>query len=250
MQRILDLDLDFFVKGVEYWRGPGDGRLDASEYPPWPVEDAISFLVERCGLDGQLPGFVVENHGELFPLWRQALERGELVPPFHVTHVDAHADLGLGDAGYKYLMTELLFEAPEDRRSPKLGESGLGDGNYLAFAIACRWISGLVYVFNEGEANDIMSYFMEGFDPDAAHIQLAALNENELKRLMYRETQAPKVERLEPRVPFKSMHWRSFESSQPFDIICLARSPTYTPSESDAIFDEIRRRFIEEADSR
>jgi len=33
----------------------------------------------------------------------------------------------------------------------------------------------------------------------------------------------------------------------PFDVVCLARSPAYTPAESDALFDEIRDLFIDEA---
>ena len=61
---------------------------------------------------------------------------GLLTPPFHVTHVDAHADLGLGDAGYVYLLTELLLEDPRDRWWPRTGTTGLNDANHLAFAIA------------------------------------------------------------------------------------------------------------------
>jgi arginase family enzyme len=59
-----------------------------------------------------------------------------LVPPFHVTHVDAHADLGNGDAGYAYIMTSLLFSALEDRQrpAPGPGETGLTEVNFLLFA--------------------------------------------------------------------------------------------------------------------
>jgi hypothetical protein len=105
-----------------------------------------------CGLTGRLPGFVVEHHGELFARWRDATDAGVLRAPFHVTHVDAHADLGLRDAGYMHLLSDLLFRTPEHRRDP--GEH-LNDGNYLIFAAGCRWLAGLDYVYNrESERGD------------------------------------------------------------------------------------------------
>lgn len=97
MQRVLDIDLDFFVTPVVHWP-QWDGRASA-EHGCWPVEEALAFLTDRCLLAGPLPGFVTERHDELFWLWREAISDGLLVPPFDVTHLDAHADLGLGDAG-------------------------------------------------------------------------------------------------------------------------------------------------------
>jgi hypothetical protein len=244
MQRILDLDLDFFLDGVATWRGREDDRLDATDFPPWSVEQALSFLRDRCGLDRRLPGFAVEHHGELFSLWRDAIDAGRLIPPFHVTHVDAHADIGLGDYGYMHLMTSLLFEEPDNRRHPTEGEGGLEDGNYLSFAIACRWLSELVYVYNTG-GDDLLVYHMEGFDPRAQHIQLAAIRSREELRDNLLTPTKLTIDHFEPRVPFKSMRWDAFQADQPFDFVCLARSPPFTPPESDVIYDEICRRFID-----
>src|SRR5690242_18621207 len=105
MQRVPDIDFDFFVVQVVHWPPTGT-RPDPKEHLVWSDADALAFLRNRCGLQGRRPGFVAENHAELFPLWRAAIAHGTLVPPFHVTHVDAHADLGLGDVGYVYLLTE------------------------------------------------------------------------------------------------------------------------------------------------
>jgi len=91
----------------------------------------------------------VEHHGEVFRRWRSAIRHGFLPVPFHVTHVDAHADLGLGDAGYVSLVTELLHREVEERAGDEEDPAGLGGGNLLAFAIACRWISELDYVHND-----------------------------------------------------------------------------------------------------
>jgi hypothetical protein len=248
MQRILDLDLDFFLNDAAILRGPDDGRLDGADFPPWPLEQVLAFLHDQCGLRKPMPGFVVENHGELFSRWREAIDGGQLNVPFHVTHVDAHADLGLGDLGYVYLMTSLLYEEPENRH-PRAGQDALGDGNYLAFAISCRWLGELVYVFNDGgnDGDDALLYVLEGFDPQARNIQLAAVRS---RQELFENLMTPKnltVEHVEPTVPFARTGWRDFQADQPFDFVCLARSPTYTPPEADAIFDEIRQRFIAEA---
>jgi hypothetical protein len=249
MQRVLDLDLDSFLDGVAHWIAYDGDRLDGGEYPPWPIERVLAFLEEQCGLSGRLPGFVVEQHAELFAHWRQAIDSGLLTPPFSVTHVDAHADLGLGDAGYVHLMSELLFKPVEERRFPKVGASGLDDGNWVSFAVACRWIGELTYVFNTTEPHpgDILSYVMEGFDPYADHLQLPAVCPADIHALTMRLDKAPIVHHYEPKVPFRALPWRDFQATQPFDVVCLTRSPAFTPAESDALFEEIRARFIDEA---
>jgi hypothetical protein len=146
--RILDIDSDFFVEDPAYMRASTDPRLDANEHPVCATEDALAHLRDHCGLSSKLPGFVVANHGDMFGRWLDAIEGSQLVTPFSVTHLDAHADLGLGDSGYLYLLTELLFEPLAERMRPRTGVGGLADGNWLAFAVACRWISDLTYVYN------------------------------------------------------------------------------------------------------
>jgi len=48
MQRILDIDLDFFVNGAAHWVAYDGDRLEPKEFRPWPLEDAIAFL--RIGM--------------------------------------------------------------------------------------------------------------------------------------------------------------------------------------------------------
>jgi len=245
--RVLDIDLDFFVEGAAHWRASRDQRLKGAEFPPWSLEDASRFLDQQCRLEGKLPGLVVENHGELFDRWRDAIDAGTLQAPFSVTHVDAHADLGLGDAGYLYLLTTLVRLPVEERRHPMRGPEGLGDGNYLAFAIANRWLDELTYVFNTDaeRPDDLMIPVMENFDRDAKHIALEPRTREEIDRGLGKPLPSPQVP-VEPRIPFRFVPWRNFRASAPFDFICLAQSPAFTPPEADALFDEIRERFIDE----
>jgi hypothetical protein len=241
--RVLDLDLDFFLDGVANWRDVGAGRLDAADYPPWSRDEAFAFLEDRCKLTGPLPGFVVENHGALFDLWASAADRGQLLLPLSVTHVDAHSDLGLGDATYINLLTEVLFLPVDDRRAS--ATKLVNDGNYLAFAIACRWLSDLTLVRNgagDGRPGDLFPYYME--DMDANFIRLEAMTVDQLERRAHQQDY--EAEAVEPDVPLQHMAWPEFEAPEPFDVICLARSPDYTPAELDPLFDEIRERFVDE----
>jgi hypothetical protein len=177
---------------------------------------------------------------------RDAIDASVLRAPFHVTHVDAHADLGLGDAGYVHLMSELLFREPEDRRDP--GED-LADSNYLLFALGCRWLPGLDYIYNRDELpgegpGDLMPYAMEGYRPDAEHIELPVFTRGQIDDLLFGGRLEPI--RREPRVPFRALPWHQYTASAPFELICLARSPEYTPATCDPVFDVIRERFIDE----
>lgn len=259
MQRVLDLDLDFFLDDVAHSR-PYDGpRLSASDYPPWEVPIAVAFLRERCLLDGRLPGLAVENHGEVFGVWRGAIDVGLLVAPFHVTHIDAHADLGANETGHRYLLTELMHAHPAGRRHPRVADDKFSDGSYLAFAAACRWLSELVYVCYvdpeyaapdyrgpfDGNPLDIHPWLMEGFTVEADNIRLAPLTDEQFCQLYEFNSERPRVETDEPGIPFRRVAWPDFCADEPFDFVFLARSPAYTPAAADAIFDEIRRLFID-----
>jgi len=240
MQRVLDLDLDFFVGEVVYWPDQSV-RPDPEWHPVWKDDVALSFLRERCR---RLPGFVTENHGDLFFEWRSAIERNILSPPFHVTHVDAHADLGLGDAGYLFLLNELILRPPDQRTDPPRDPLGLTDGNHLAYAVACRWIDELEYVFCPGGGSDELHLVMQGHDREASFVQLSPMTADELRRL-YQDRTPVDLNEPEPAVPYRSIRAEDYMATEPFDFVCLTRSPPYTPTTADPLFDRICDEFIE-----
>src|SRR5579875_2152894 len=251
MQRVLDLDLDAFVYGTAHFRDSDSLRLEADDFPAWELDKLTAFLESQCLLESRRPGCAVEHHGELFFRWRDAIDAGVLVPPFHVTHVDAHADLGLGDCGYVHLLTELLALPADRRHDPRVGDDGLGDGNYLAFAVANRWISELEYVvggrdvvLDDGPAGaahpgDLLVYLFENFDLDSRTLRLPLLEPENLRDNLLNVDQLHPLD-LEPPVPFSWETIGSYRAAAPFDFVCLARSPGFTPATADVLYDVIR----------
>jgi hypothetical protein len=72
VDRVLDIDLDFFVYGSAILNPPDGPRLDPEDFGIWGHEDAMSFLTVQCGLEEPLPGASIEHHDEAFYRWREA----------------------------------------------------------------------------------------------------------------------------------------------------------------------------------
>jgi hypothetical protein len=241
--RVLDLDLDFFLSDVPYWQND-DERVNPEHYAPWNEQEVINFLETQVGLSKStpLPGKVLVDHDEAFYEWRDKIERGELKTPFEVVHVDSHADLGMGDASYEYIMTKHLGEPISERSHPPIREwSGLGPGNYLVFAIACRWISKLTYVHNPRSSDDLTICHMKDHDKNSGFIQLKYYGQADIETLIEGK-QKPLA--LEPEVPFEMVSAEKYKNRKPFDRIYLAQSPPYTPEASDKLIPIIKRYMI------
>lgn len=88
---------------------------------------------------------------------------------------------------------------------------------------------------------------MKDFDFDSDHLQLCAVTHDDLQSDLFGARREMPVQHRDPAVPFAWSGWPRFKAPEPFDFICLTRSPAYTPAASDAIYDEIRGRFIDES---
>lgn len=242
---MLDIDLDFFLSDIEHFR-TGRGRLPDGLYVPWRVERVAEYLVEQCGLNPAkaVPGSVVRQHHEVFDIWRRLVQSGELCPPFDVVHIDAHADLGMGDAGWCYIMGELLHRPVSDRTEPKRGTlSGLRPGNFLLFAIACRWIRSLTYVHHPRmrERNcgkhDIPDLLFRDNDPTASELQLKVYPQDCRWWVTSPTEHAPL--RTEPAVPIAMVDCDDYQQDRPFDFAFVSHSPSHTPPAADVLLDVI-----------
>lgn len=236
---ILDLDLDFFLSDIAHW--PSGDRLDAIDFVPWSESRVRRFLEKQCGLSVEkpIPGKVVKTHDEVFKHWRAKISAGEWEAPFSVTHIDAHADLGLGDSSYIYLLGELLGLPSSRRTNPREGTSGLNEGSYLAFALACEWIDELVYVYHCSldRPEDLPAFYFNDCNPETGAIQLKQYRPEEIRAavdaMRFPGDLVP-VRVLDP-VPFHAESGSAFKDDRGFDFVYLSKSPAYTPPESDGL---------------
>lgn len=265
MQVVLDLDLDVFSQDAVSWPRPGTRPSEERHRCASPL-DVRRFLEQRCLLTyrTKLPGAEFRDHDEAFSIWKRWIDNGTIVAPFEVVHVDAHADMGMGDSGYLYLMDELLALPLEERGTPRRGHDAMNAGNYLMFAIANRWISRLTYVFPQltdwiqnwnsapsgnpsgnreqsGRPTDLMPMHFRNCDIDSGHIELKHCDRATLDRCMGRRTVGPAIS-LEPGVPFEFTPIPRFGRSG-FTHMVVARSPEYTPRSADSLLPILREYY-------
>lgn len=250
---ILDIDIDVFVDPRPDF-GIGKGRLPSAHFNAWTPTEVEKFLEERCGLraDKRIPGAIVTCHHELFDIWDQLIADGRLNAPFSITHIDSHADMGLGDASSGYIMCDLIHGSMASRKNFRRESAyGLLEGNYLSFALACRWISDIKYVqhpqtrsHNHGGLPDISDAMFQNSDPNCGIIQLRAFPRGSEKGIdRYWEVHQPIA--FEPEVPIEFYDRDAFKSADTFSFLFAAQSPSYTPKTADSLLPIIGK-FIEE----
>lgn len=240
--RVLDLDLDFFLNDVPYYRSARDGRLDNNTIRAWPADSVDSFLRDRCCLDVDFPicGRFVTDHHEVFHVWRELIETESLTVPFEVVHIDSHADLGVGDTGYVYLMTDILHRQICERHHPEIGSNRMDCGNYLAFALACRWINKVTYVPNPNGRSDLFEYYFQNGNSQTGVIQFKAVSTHCSKNPLWLEDTIA-MESTEPDISFQIVAMNDFVDNGTFDFFSICKSPSFTPPESDNLIPVIRR---------
>lgn len=226
MQRVLDIDLDFFLAECCPLAEPGQ-RPILLGHEPWEPEEVRRFLEESCGLSRErpIPGRVFETHDGALIYWKELMDRGALKAPFHVTHVDAHSDLGVGYPGPGYVLYNVLSLPPQRRL--ELGrfyrERKLDEANYLLFALAARIVGALENVRRPFSRPDVPIQILT---EDGGHIRLP----QSFPELFERQN-GP-----EPLIPYREYKEDgSFRAAAPYDFVSLAISPRYAPREADQL---------------
>lgn len=234
--RILDIDLDFFLSRIATYVDGNDRLQESDGFIPWTEAEVRNFLEKNCGLDQNNPtkGAYCIQHHEVFAFWRRLIFDGRLETPFEVIHVDAHADFGLGDASWSYIIGDILHKPIKERFFPdEDGLSGLGEGNYLAFALACRWINKLSYVHHPDREDDFIQYYFKDFDENSGYLQLPKYNKDKLYNPYFYKEDEPIS--LEPPVPFNLIIGSKYRAVKMFSYVFLTQSPSYTPQASDKL---------------
>lgn len=242
--RVLDLDLDFFQEDVAHFVSDYDGRLESDNTKPWNRDKVIQYLENNLGLNknNKIKGRIVEHHDEAFYFWRDLILEYKLKVPFEVVHIDAHADLGFGDLSWRFIMTEYLYLEDGEKLYPeRLDISSfekISYGNYLAYAIACKWINKLTYVIHPRWGQDLPSILFKNRDVNSGTIQLKKFKRGEKIDICFLDRYIPIS--YENEVEFIGKLRDDYKNEQVFDFLVLSISPGYTVKEADYIIDIIR----------
>lgn len=270
--KVLDLDMDYFMDKIASGKsGENTERLSEEEYggSVWSEKSIRAFLENNLGLskEKKIRGRIVVGHNESLIYWKELIDSGRLSIKFDVVHVDSHADLGLGEKSWMYIMNTLLSYPVSERilhseyydsRYDKMVKEGIGD--YLLFAIAYRWISQITYCGNpNGQCADYNKYILKHFK-EAERKDKRKSVKNVIQLLYNPDTKFYKCyddqfklfqywqkSEKEPEVPFiiiPTIEYVKYNGD--FDFAVLAQSPNYTPASADFIMDIFREYIIEE----
>lgn len=234
--RFIDIDLDAFLDHVAHW--PEGGRLDNESFNPWSEDRLRDFLERQCGLSRAAPidGWFVTNHDGAFDVMRNLVEGGS--GPLEVVHIDAHADLGMGDPSWVDMVKRVGMPLA-DRRNPTRANEGLNLGSWLAYAVAAEFVSDLTYVYPKGWGDDLPPIYFPKGDKSAGYLDMKAYTRPGLPTngsvLDYHALYPLDPDlRLAP-VPFSMVTLEAYSANGPFDVGLLCHSPDYTPETSDRL---------------
>jgi len=250
--KILDIDLDFFLNNKHCGTVTSVRRLNSQNYKPWTTSAVEEFLEQNCGLNKttKLSGKCFVHHVEVFHFLRDLQEKKNFSLTFDIDHLDAHGDLGTGDASYIYIATSILSKPINERAYPDKinGWEGLSSGNFLAFAIACRWIDSLKYINNIEWTDDTQWFNFKEFDTEGNVIQLKLFSESQMDKIINGNNgdmmeMAKSIIPLayEPEILFSVIDYRTFKNTDKYDLIFLTQSPGFTPKLSDNLIPIIKQ---------
>lgn len=244
--RILDIDMDFFLDGIAHWQN-GEDRLSDEDFKPWKEEEFIRFLEDKCLLSKDTPikGRIIKEHNEAFLFWDELIKENYLRKPFHVTHIDAHSDTGLGDSGYTYIMGELMLQ-PIEKRRELLKLDKVWMGNYLSYVMACGWVSDINFVVPEFWDNEMFSGHLKNFSDDSMAFQFKGFKNIDIG-MSYERIIRGKItpDTLDDEIPFKIIRNNEYQAEEKYDYIVFCQSPSYTPKKADYMLEAIKPYIIE-----
>ena len=237
--RVLDIDLDFFLADTCPLAPKGE-RPELAGHEPWPEQAVRDFLREHLRLTPErpVPGRVFETHDGALFFWQELIGSGRLTPPFEVTHIDAHSDLGIGKPGPGIVLGGALCQRMVNRCDARLyAERGqLDEANYLLYALAFRWVRRLENVRNPKSKPDMPPQIVARRDVSGAATALRLVPP--LPELFEGMNGA------EPEIAYQEYGYgEEFFADGPYDFASLAISPRYAPREADALAEVIAACF-------
>lgn len=246
--RVLDIDLDIFVTPINHINS--SFRLADEEHELTPQAIIDQFIIEKCGLSTTTPtpGAAFEEHDELFDVLKYLINSKQLLAPFELVHVDAHADLGMGQwSPFEYLLTDLMHKPVHERADPLRGHQGLNRGTVTLFIAACEWLSKLHYVHHPDDGEDFRELLLHwDVEKEQLSLQIPTCSQDDMNRIKSSGMPTDRWGRLSNccstgrLIPFELSTLDSYAEPGKFDFVFLTRSPGFTPPKADAVFERIR----------
>jgi hypothetical protein len=246
--RVLDIDLDIFVTPINHVNS--SLRLSDEKHELTPQAIIDRFLIEKCGLSNAtpLPGAVLEEHDELFDVLKDLINSKQLLTPFELVHVDAHADLGMGQwSPFEYLLADLMHRPVQERTSPSRGDSGLNRGTVMLFIAACEWLSKFHYVHHPKDGVDFRELLLDwDSEKEQLSLHIPTCLQTDMIQITSSGLLTDRWEQLSGccspgrLIPFELSTLESYTLTEKFDFVFLTRSPGFTPPKADALFEQIR----------
>ena len=116
---------------------------------------------------------------------------------------------------------------------------GISLENYIAFAVACRWIKSITFVLHPKWHNDLAWLLFKNFDSRSGAIELKCFEPGMIDELCDAgDLEAVKElapTRVEPLVPFLQIPLPELTHTERFERALLCQSPNYTPRASDGL---------------
>ena len=234
MNRLLDIDLDFFLADCCPLADKGK-RPDLTGHEPLNEKDVRRFLEQNLGLSkhNPIPARLFETHDKALSFWQELINSRKISTPFCVTHIDAHSDLGIGYPGPGYVLNTVICTKPEKRididRYYSINE--LDEANYLLFALGFRWIAELDNIRNPLSRRDV---------PKDLLLKDESGNINAIQLKSFASQFLRNINGDEPITAYRQYDdYDAYKSDCAFDYGSLAISPRYAPKEADELIDII-----------
>ena len=238
MLNVLDIDIDLFVDPRASSK-PRTGpvvRLGPS-HTAWPPGLAKSYIDTLLGKRGcRFDGSFHESHEAVLT---ELLTRGD---PVRLFHLDAHADLGIGQITLDFAKRFLAISKSE--RINQLGHFAPNEGDWCLYEIACGIIKEFHYITHPDVRPNLPDIPI-GMDKWEGGEGTGTLTVSRFTGADTEFGDRGRPETPDTSVPL-SMHWRdSIRLTLPsIDLCFITRSPRYTPPESDETFDLLVSSFL------
>lgn len=241
---VLSIDIDFFVSPTAGDEPHGSTRRLSEKDYTTAQNRSVSAFLRRCRLSShqQVSGVFIRHHVQAFDVIKALTSNHAGVD--ELVHVDAHPDLGMGDSGYVYLLTNVAHRPRSTRSRPRRGASGLNAGNWVPFVVANGWVKRITFVPREFEWNALLPhYFRKPFPPRRTNLEVLKAHEVDLAELNdYHRDKSTLFEgrTIAGRAQFTVQSRRRFRMATPPDFLIVCQSPQFTPRSADEVIRTIR----------